>query len=170
MITNLSNLFGWKFLNWFSSWVIWNYFPKSLPQNQILHSTCNPIVCLSLLQFTLVSFFYFLFCICFIFDFYVLWYDSYSQLYLHFTVKAFPKDDPTKPCRLTAFLGYKAGMTHIVREVEKPGSSEFSFSLLCLVWVYTLMIWSNFNVLAHCIYVIFWKISHVMGIWIYFTS
>ncbi|KAH8514777.1 hypothetical protein H0E87_007576 [Populus deltoides] len=36
--------------------------------------------------------------------------------------KAFPKDDPTKPCRLTAFLGYKAGMTHIVREVEKPGS------------------------------------------------
>ncbi|KAG4163498.1 hypothetical protein ERO13_D01G175001v2 [Gossypium hirsutum] len=37
-------------------------------------------------------------------------------------VKAFPKDDPTKPCRLTAFLGYKAGMTHIVREVEKPGS------------------------------------------------
>ncbi|KAK5841960.1 hypothetical protein PVK06_004286 [Gossypium arboreum] len=33
-------------------------------------------------------------------------------------VKAFPKDDPTKPCRLTAFWGYKAGMTHIVREVE----------------------------------------------------
>nr|GMC87803.1 60S ribosomal protein L3 isoform X2 [Ipomoea batatas] len=32
------------------------------------------------------------------------------------------RDDPTKPCRLTAFLGYKAGMTHIVREVEKPGS------------------------------------------------
>ncbi|XP_047338745.1 60S ribosomal protein L3-2-like [Impatiens glandulifera] len=37
-------------------------------------------------------------------------------------VKAFPKDDPTKPCRLTSFIGYKAGMTHIVREVEKPGS------------------------------------------------
>ncbi|XP_010473364.1 PREDICTED: 60S ribosomal protein L3-2 [Camelina sativa] len=37
-------------------------------------------------------------------------------------VKAFPKDDPRKPCRLTSFLGYKAGMTHIVREVEKPGS------------------------------------------------
>jgi hypothetical protein len=33
--------------------------------------------------------------------------------------------DPTKPPKLTAFLGYKAGMTHIVREVEKPGSSEF---------------------------------------------
>ncbi|RAL44923.1 hypothetical protein DM860_003682 [Cuscuta australis] len=37
-------------------------------------------------------------------------------------VKAFPRDDPSKPCRLTAFVGYKAGMTHIVREVEKPGS------------------------------------------------
>ncbi|CAI5980986.1 unnamed protein product [Closterium sp. NIES-65] len=37
-------------------------------------------------------------------------------------VKAFPKDDPTKAPHLTAFLGYKAGMTHIVREVEKPGS------------------------------------------------
>lgn len=42
-------------------------------------------------------------------------------------MKAFPKDDPSKPCRLTAFLGYKAGMTHIVREVEKPGSSELIF-------------------------------------------
>ncbi|XP_010484904.1 PREDICTED: 60S ribosomal protein L3-1-like [Camelina sativa] len=37
-------------------------------------------------------------------------------------VKAFPKDDQTKPCKFTAFLGYKAGMTHIVRDVEKPGS------------------------------------------------
>ncbi|KAJ8429510.1 hypothetical protein Cgig2_016242 [Carnegiea gigantea] len=37
-------------------------------------------------------------------------------------VKAFPKDDWSKPCRLTAFLGYKAGMTHVLREVEKPGS------------------------------------------------
>ncbi|KAI3882101.1 hypothetical protein MKW92_022250 [Papaver armeniacum] len=40
-------------------------------------------------------------------------------------VKSFPKDDPSKPCGLTAFLGYKAGMTHIVREVEKPGSILF---------------------------------------------
>ncbi|KAF3504065.1 hypothetical protein F2Q69_00041232 [Brassica cretica] len=39
-------------------------------------------------------------------------------------VKAFPKDDPSKPCGLTSFLGYKAGMTHIVREVEKPGSKS----------------------------------------------
>jgi large subunit ribosomal protein L3e len=36
--------------------------------------------------------------------------------------KAFPKDDPTKPVHLTAFLGYKAGMTHIVREADRPGS------------------------------------------------
>merc|ERR1711931_287444 len=37
-------------------------------------------------------------------------------------VKAFPKDDTSKPVHLTAFLGYKAGMTHIVREVDRPGS------------------------------------------------
>ncbi|XP_071813415.1 large ribosomal subunit protein uL3-like isoform X2 [Apostichopus japonicus] len=37
-------------------------------------------------------------------------------------VRSFPKDDPTKPVHLTAFIGYKAGMTHIVREVDKPGS------------------------------------------------
>lgn len=37
-------------------------------------------------------------------------------------VKAFPKDDPSKPIHLTAFMGYKAGMTHIVRDVDKPGS------------------------------------------------
>lgn len=37
-------------------------------------------------------------------------------------VKAFPKDDPSKPIHLTCFLAYKAGMTHIVREVDKPGS------------------------------------------------
>ncbi|XP_034052572.1 60S ribosomal protein L3-like, partial [Gymnodraco acuticeps] len=36
--------------------------------------------------------------------------------------KSFPEDDPTKPVHLTAFLGYKAGMTHIVREVDRPGS------------------------------------------------
>merc|ERR1740131_18707 len=37
-------------------------------------------------------------------------------------VKAFPKDDPSKPCHLTAFISYKAGMTHVVREVDRPGS------------------------------------------------
>jgi len=37
-------------------------------------------------------------------------------------VKSFPKDDASKPPHLTAFLGYKAGMTHIVRDMDKVGS------------------------------------------------
>jgi len=37
-------------------------------------------------------------------------------------VRKFPKDDATKPCHLTAFMGYKAGMTHIMRESNKPGA------------------------------------------------
>jgi len=37
-------------------------------------------------------------------------------------VKTFPSDDKTQPCHLTAFMAYKAGMTHIMREVDKPGS------------------------------------------------
>jgi len=37
-------------------------------------------------------------------------------------VKAFPKDDRSKPVHLTAFMSFKAGMTHVVREVDKPGS------------------------------------------------
>lgn len=37
-------------------------------------------------------------------------------------VKTFPKDDASKPPHLTAFIGYKAGMTHIVREVNRPGA------------------------------------------------
>jgi len=37
-------------------------------------------------------------------------------------IRSFPKDDASKQCHLTAFMGYKAGMTHIVREVERPGS------------------------------------------------
>jgi len=36
--------------------------------------------------------------------------------------KSFPRDDSSKPPHLTTFMGYKAGMTHILREVEKPGS------------------------------------------------
>ena len=40
-------------------------------------------------------------------------------------MKSFPKDDPSKPCHLTAFLGYKAGMTHVVRDLNRPGSSKF---------------------------------------------
>eukprot|EP01111_Echinosteliopsis_oligospora_P005813 TRINITY_DN194_c0_g1_i1.p1 TRINITY_DN194_c0_g1~~TRINITY_DN194_c0_g1_i1.p1 ORF type:complete len:402 (-),score=96.74 TRINITY_DN194_c0_g1_i1:109-1314(-) len=37
-------------------------------------------------------------------------------------VRAFPADDPTKKPHLTAFMGYKAGMTHIVRDLDKLGS------------------------------------------------
>jgi len=37
-------------------------------------------------------------------------------------VKAFPKDDQSKAPHVTAFLAYKAGMTHILRDVDKPGS------------------------------------------------
>jgi len=36
--------------------------------------------------------------------------------------KTFPKDDKSKPPHLTAFMAYKAGMTHILRDVDKPGS------------------------------------------------
>lgn len=44
-------------------------------------------------------------------------------------VKAFPKDDPSKPVHLTAFIGYKAGMTHVVREADRPGSSKHQIKL-----------------------------------------
>jgi len=37
-------------------------------------------------------------------------------------IKCFPKDDQTQPCHLTGFVGFKAGMTHIVREVDRHGS------------------------------------------------
>jgi large subunit ribosomal protein L3e len=37
-------------------------------------------------------------------------------------VKVFPKDDAANPPHLTAFMAYKAGMTHIVRELNRPGS------------------------------------------------
>lgn len=37
-------------------------------------------------------------------------------------IRSFPKDDAKKPVHLTAFMGFKAGMTHVVREVHRPGS------------------------------------------------
>lgn len=37
-------------------------------------------------------------------------------------LKSFPKDDASKPAHFTAFMTYKAGMTHIVRDVDRPGS------------------------------------------------
>ena len=35
-------------------------------------------------------------------------------------IRAFPKDNASKPCHFTAFGGFKAGMTHILREVDRP--------------------------------------------------
>jgi large subunit ribosomal protein L3e len=40
----------------------------------------------------------------------------------HGHIRKFPKDDQKKPIHLTAYCGFKAGMTHIVREINKPGS------------------------------------------------
>jgi len=37
-------------------------------------------------------------------------------------IKSFPKDDKSKKPHFTAFMSYKAGMTHIVRDVDRPGS------------------------------------------------
>ena len=37
-------------------------------------------------------------------------------------IRSFPKDDATKPVHLTAFPGFKAGMTHTVRDIDRPGS------------------------------------------------
>lgn len=37
-------------------------------------------------------------------------------------VKTWPKDDASKSPHLCGFVGYKAGMTHIVRGIERPGS------------------------------------------------
>merc|ERR1712017_24370 len=37
-------------------------------------------------------------------------------------IKSFPLDKPTDAPDLTAFMGYKAGNTHICRDVDKPGS------------------------------------------------
>jgi len=39
-------------------------------------------------------------------------------------IRKFPRDDAKKPPHLTAFIGYKAGMTHIVREVDRTGSKS----------------------------------------------
>jgi large subunit ribosomal protein L3e len=37
-------------------------------------------------------------------------------------IRKFPKDDAAKDPHMTAFMGFKAGMTHIVRMVNRPGS------------------------------------------------
>jgi len=37
-------------------------------------------------------------------------------------IRKFPKDSTDKKVHLTGYIGFKAGMTHIVREIIKPGS------------------------------------------------
>jgi len=37
-------------------------------------------------------------------------------------IRKFPRDDASKPPHLTAFMGYKAGMTQVVREVDRSGA------------------------------------------------
>jgi large subunit ribosomal protein L3e len=37
-------------------------------------------------------------------------------------IRAFPKDISKQAPHLTAFLGFKAGMTHVVRDLDRPGS------------------------------------------------
>lgn len=37
-------------------------------------------------------------------------------------IRSFPKDDPSQKPHLTAFVGFKAGMTHILRQIERKGS------------------------------------------------
>ena len=37
-------------------------------------------------------------------------------------IRSFPRDDKSKKPHLTAFCGFKAGMTHVLREVDRPGA------------------------------------------------
>jgi len=50
-------------------------------------------------------------------------------------VRHFPKDDASKDCHLTAFMGYKAGMTHVVREPDRPGSKTHKKEIVDAVTV-----------------------------------
>lgn len=45
-----------------------------------------------------------------------------KQMANQFNGNSFPKDDPKKPVHLTAAMGYKAGMTTIVRDLDRPGA------------------------------------------------
>lgn len=42
--------------------------------------------------------------------------------YIRGRIKSFPKDNENLQPHLTAFLGFKAGMTHVVRDAIRPGS------------------------------------------------
>lgn len=44
------------------------------------------------------------------------------------------QDDPKKPVHLTAVMGYKAGMTHIVRDLDRPGSSAYYCQIVIKMW------------------------------------
>jgi large subunit ribosomal protein L3e len=37
-------------------------------------------------------------------------------------IRSFPRDNQAQPPHLTAFIAYKAGMTHVVRDIDRPGS------------------------------------------------
>ena len=37
-------------------------------------------------------------------------------------IRSFPPDNKADSPHLTAFIGYKAGMTHIMRQLNRPGS------------------------------------------------
>lgn len=47
--------------------------------------------------------------------------DSVARQYTK-SCYSFPKDDAKKPVHLTASMGYKAGMTTIVRDLDRPGA------------------------------------------------
>ncbi|KAI5169493.1 large subunit ribosomal protein L3e [Pancytospora epiphaga] len=42
------------------------------------------------------------------------------------SIKAFPKDDGSKTCHLTAFLSYKVGMTHVIRSKEFKNKNKIA--------------------------------------------
>jgi hypothetical protein len=46
---------------------------------------------------------------------------------------SFPKDDQAKPVHLTAAMGYKAGMTTIVRDVDRPGAKIHKKEVVTIV-------------------------------------
>jgi len=50
-------------------------------------------------------------------------------------IKAFPRDDPEKACHLTGFIGYKAGCTHILREMNRKGSKSHKREVVEMVTI-----------------------------------
>jgi len=52
-----------------------------------------------------------------------------TQMIARETTYHLRQDDPKMPPHLTAMMGYKAGMTHVVRDLDRPGSSAY---ILCM--------------------------------------